>query len=78
MQRHEVIEQLKFLKLHGMVNVFDETVIRGVKQQRTIVEILGCLCLAEAVERKARSIRSLPAFFKDRWSIAVSPDQYTV
>jgi len=57
MQRHEVIEHLKLLKLHGMVNAFDETVTRGVKQQRTMVEILGCLCLAEAAERKVRSIR---------------------
>ena len=57
MQRHEVIELLSTLKLHGMVNIFDETVTRGIKQQRPIVDILGSLCQAEAAERKVRSIR---------------------
>ncbi len=57
MQRHEVIELLGALKLYGMVNTFDETVTRGVKQQQSMVEILGRLCQAEAVERKVRSIR---------------------
>jgi DNA replication protein DnaC len=57
MQRHDVIDQLKDLKLHGMVSTFDETVTRGVKQQQSMVEILGLLCQAEAAERKVRSIR---------------------
>ncbi len=57
MQRYEVINQLKSLKLHGMVSTFDETVTRGVKQQQPMVEILGRLCQAEAAERKVRSIR---------------------
>jgi DNA replication protein DnaC len=57
MQRHDVIDQLKDLKLHGMVSAFDETVTRGVKQQQSMVEILGLLCQAEAAERKVRSIR---------------------
>lgn len=57
MQRHEVIEQLKSLKLHGMVSTFDETVTRGVKQQLPMVDIIGNLCQAETAERKVRSIR---------------------
>ena len=57
MQRHEVIELLGVLKLHGMVSSFDETVTRGIKQQQSMVEILGRLCQAEAAERKVRSIR---------------------
>lgn len=57
MQRHEVIKLLGALKLHGMISTFDETVTRGVKQQQPMVEILGCLCRAEAAERKVRSIR---------------------
>ena len=57
MQRHEIIELLESLKLHGMVSTFDETVTRGVKQQQPMVEILGRLCQAEASERKVRSIR---------------------
>jgi DNA replication protein DnaC len=57
MQRHEVMEQLKALKLYGMVNAFEETVARCVKQQQSMVEILGRLCQVEAAERKVRSIR---------------------
>jgi DNA replication protein DnaC len=57
MQRHELIDLLKKLKLYGMVNTFDETVTQGVRRQHTVQEILGQLCRAEAAERKVRSIR---------------------
>lgn len=57
MQRHDVIELLKALKLYGMVNTFDETVTKGVNQQLSIVDILAILCQEEAAERKVRSIR---------------------
>ncbi len=57
MQPHEVIELLRALKLHGMVSTFDEIVTPGVKQQQSIVEIIGRLCQAEGTERKVRSIR---------------------
>jgi len=57
MTRHELIDQLKSLKLCGMVGAFDETVTKGVRRQQTVQEILGRLCLAEAAERKVRSIR---------------------
>ncbi len=57
MQRHELIDQLKELKLYGMVSAYDETVTLGIKRQQPIPEILGGLCQAEAAERKARSIR---------------------
>lgn len=57
MQRHELIDLLKRLKLYGMVSTFDETVTQGVRRQQTIQEILGQLCRAEAAERKIRSIR---------------------
>ena len=57
MQRHELLELLKKLKLHGMVGTFDETITRGVKRQLSVHDILGQLCQAEEVERKVRSIR---------------------
>ena len=57
MQRHELIDQLKELKLYGMVSAYDETVTLGIKRQQPIPKILGGLCQAEAAERKVRSIR---------------------
>ena len=57
MHRHEILELLKKLKLHGMVATFDETVTQGVKRQLSIHDILGQLCQAEEAERKVRSIR---------------------
>jgi len=57
MQRHDVIELLKALKLYGMVNTFDEIITKGAKEQLSIVDILAILCQEEAAERKLRSIR---------------------
>ena len=57
MERHEVIEQLRILKLYGMVGVYDEAVTQGIRRNNSIQEILMALCLAEASERKARSIK---------------------
>lgn len=57
MQRHELIETMRTLKLFGMVNAFDEIVTQGVRKKYTVQEILKGLCNAEASERKIRSIR---------------------
>jgi DNA replication protein DnaC len=57
MQRHELIDRFKDLKLYGMAGAFDEAVTQGIRRQLTIQEILGQLCQAEIAERKARSIR---------------------
>lgn len=57
MERHEVIEQLRILKLYGMVGVYDEAVTQGIRRNNSVQEILMALCLAEAAERKARSIK---------------------
>ncbi|MCG8530463.1 MAG: IS21-like element helper ATPase IstB [Desulfovibrionales bacterium] len=57
MQRHELIEQMRGLKLFGMVGNFDEAVTQGIRRKHTIHEILKNLCQAEAAERKARSIK---------------------
>jgi len=57
MQRHELIETMRSLKLFGMVHAFDEIVTQGVRKKYTVQEILKGLCNAEASERKVRSIR---------------------
>lgn len=57
MQRHELIETMRSLKLFGMVNAFDEIVTQGVRKKHTVQEILKGLCNAETSERKVRSIR---------------------
>lgn len=56
MERHDLIDTLRKLKLHGMVDVFDEAVTQGIRRKNTVQEILLALCLAEKAERKARSI----------------------
>jgi len=57
MERHEVLDQLRALKLYGMVGVYDEAVTQGIRRNNSMQEILMTLCLAEAAERKARSIK---------------------
>jgi DNA replication protein DnaC len=57
MQRHDVLEQLKALKLYGMAGSFEETLTHGVRQQQTMGEVMARLCQAEAAERRVRSIR---------------------
>jgi DNA replication protein DnaC len=57
MERHEMLAQLRALKLHGMVAAFDEVIDEGVKRSRTPFDVLGRLLAAESSERHARSIR---------------------
>ncbi len=57
MQRTELLLLLKELKLYGMVDAFEEALNKGVKREQTFPEILAGLCLAEAAERKVRSIQ---------------------
>jgi DNA replication protein DnaC len=57
MERHELMESLRNLKLHGMASAFDEAVTDGARRKHTVYEILAALCRAEASERKVRSIR---------------------
>jgi DNA replication protein DnaC len=56
-QRHELIAALGELRLRGMAAAFDEAVVHGIRQRRTVEEILGELLRAEAAERQSRSIR---------------------
>ncbi len=57
MQRHELIEMMRALKLFGMVKAYDEIVTQGVRKKHTVQEMLYGLCIAEASERKVRSIK---------------------
>ena len=57
MQRHELIAALGELRLRGMAAAFDEAVVQGIRQRRTVEEILAELLRAEAAERQSRSIR---------------------
>lgn len=57
MQRHELIAALGELRLRGMAAAFDGAVVHGIRQRRTVEEILGELLRAEAAERQSRSIR---------------------
>jgi DNA replication protein DnaC len=55
--QNELIENMHQLKLFGMVSAFDEIVTHGIKRNHTIIKILQELCIAEASDRKVRSIR---------------------
>ena len=57
MERHEMLAQLRALKLHGMIAAFDEVIDEGIKRSRTPFDVLGRLLQAESSERHARSIR---------------------
>jgi DNA replication protein DnaC len=57
MERHEVIGQLRTLKLYGMVGVYDEAVTQGIRRNNSVQDILMTLCMAEVAERKTRSIK---------------------
>ena len=57
MERHEVLEMMVELKLHGMRAAYDEIVTDGIKREWTAQRIIGALLQAETAERRARSIR---------------------
>jgi DNA replication protein DnaC len=80
MQRHDLIALMKSLRLLGMAATFDEAVVAGVRQRRTVEEILAMLLNAEAAERQSRSTRyrlgiaGLPEMKNiDAFKFAVSP-----
>lgn len=57
MERHEVLEGLKALRLHGMASALEEAVATGIKRGRSTWEVLAELVSAESAERRVRSIR---------------------
>ena len=57
MERHEIFEMMRALKLAGMRAVYDETMRAGIQHKRAPTEILGDLLKAELAEKTARSVR---------------------
>ena len=57
MERHELIEMMRELKLAGMRAAYDEVMRSGVQNQRSAPDIFGDLLKAELAEKTARSIR---------------------
>lgn len=57
MERHEILELLRRLKLAGMRAAFDEVLATGLKRQHSLQQIIGDLLQAEIAEKQARSIR---------------------
>ena len=57
MERHEIFELMRALKLAGMRAAYDETMRAGIQNKRSAADILGDLLKAELAEKTARSIR---------------------
>ena len=57
MERHEIFEMMRALKLAGMRAAYDETMRAGIQHKRSPAEIFGELLKAELAEKTARSIR---------------------
>ena len=57
MERHQIIEMMRELKLAGMRAAFDEILANGLKRQHSIPHAIGDLLQAEISEKQARSIK---------------------
>ena len=57
MERHEILEMMRQLKLAGMRAAFDEIIANGLKRQHPVSQIIGELLKAEIAEKQARSIK---------------------
>ncbi|MBL8673105.1 MAG: IS21-like element helper ATPase IstB [Alphaproteobacteria bacterium] len=57
MERHELLEMMRTLKLAGMRAAFDEIIANGLKRQHPVPQIVGELLKAEIAEKQVRSIR---------------------
>jgi DNA replication protein DnaC len=57
MERPEILEMMRTLKLAGMRAAYDEVLCDGLNRNRRPQEILGDLLRAEIAEKRARSIR---------------------
>ena len=57
MERHELLELMRTLKLAGMRAAFDEVLATGLQRQHSLHQIIGELLQAEIAEKQARSIR---------------------
>jgi DNA replication protein DnaC len=56
-ERQDILEMMRALKLAGMRAAFDELVATGVKRQHSAIQIIGDLLQAEIAEKQARSIK---------------------
>ena len=54
MERHEILELMRKLKLAGMRAAFDEVLTTGLKRQHSLQQIIGELLQAEIAEKQAR------------------------
>jgi DNA replication protein DnaC len=57
MERQDIIEMMRALKVAGMRAAFDELIATGIKRQHSAVQIIGDLLQAEIAEKQARSIK---------------------
>ena len=59
MERHQIIEMMRELRLSGMRAAFDEILANGLKRQHSIPQIIGDLLQAEIAE-KAGAVNQIP------------------
>ena len=57
MERHEVLDLMRELKLVGMRAAYDEVLSNALKRQHPAAQLVGSLLQAEIAEKQARSIR---------------------
>src|SRR3546814_19796341 len=57
MERHEILEMMKALKLVGMRQAYDEVIADAVQRQHAAPRVVGDLLKAELDEKQARSIK---------------------
>jgi DNA replication protein DnaC len=57
MERHEILDMMRELKLAGMRAAFDEVITTGLKREHPVGQIVGELLKAEIAEKQARSIK---------------------
>ena len=57
MERHEVLDMMRALRLSGMRTVFDEIVAVAIKRGHPVQRVIGELLKAEIADKKARSIK---------------------
>ncbi len=57
MERHEVLDLMRELKLVGMRAAYDEVLSNALKREHPAAQIVGSLLQAEIAEKQARSIR---------------------
>jgi DNA replication protein DnaC len=57
MERTEVLDMMSSLKLYGMRNAYDETLVTALKRKHEPQRFVGDLLKAEISEKQARSIK---------------------